>query len=165
MLRCNGASATAFSSTSIPRARARPASRATPGSRSGFDAACFPSETVVCDRPARCPDRETPAAQRAAQVRSGKSVGFSARTTGTPISGARDYPEGDLTRQQIALIRENIEAVYDRITEVVDMLCQYADAGGQDWETWNTGRPTSRCWSGSSSWMTLTGGSRADAAG
>jgi len=54
------------------------------------------------------------------------------------ISGARDYPEGDLTRQQIALIRENIEAVYDRITEVVDMLCQYADAGGQDWQTWNT---------------------------
>ena len=52
-------------------------------------------------------------------------------------SGSRDYPEGDLTRQQVALIRESIEAAYDRITEVVDMLGRYADAGGRDWETWN----------------------------
>jgi hypothetical protein len=38
---------------------------------------------------------------------------------------------------RVDLLRKNVEAAYERITEVVDML-GYADAGGRDWETWNT---------------------------
>lgn len=52
-------------------------------------------------------------------------------------SGARDHPVGDLTQEQVAVLREGLAASYARITGVIDVLDQYADAGGRDWETWN----------------------------